>query len=97
MGYMIEIHEEKVEKMSELVEKMLKYGGKLMTCIEELEETEKMHERKNYDGMRMPRNRYMNYRDEKDWEEDEDDMNERYDGDIYERRSRRRNSMGRYR
>lgn len=29
MGYMIEITENKVNEMSELVEKMLKYGGKL--------------------------------------------------------------------
>lgn len=28
MGYMIEITENKVNEMSELVEKMLKYGGK---------------------------------------------------------------------
>lgn len=32
------IEEEKMEKMSELTEKILKYGGKLMSCIEELEE-----------------------------------------------------------
>lgn len=35
MGYMIEITENKVNEMSELVEKMLKYGGKLMHCIDE--------------------------------------------------------------
>ena len=33
---MIEISESKVEKMSDYAEKMLKYGGKLMQCIEEL-------------------------------------------------------------
>lgn len=36
MGYMIEITENKVNEMSELVEKMLKYGGKLMHCIDEM-------------------------------------------------------------
>lgn len=32
----VEITESKVEKMSDYAEKMLKYGGKLMQCIEEL-------------------------------------------------------------
>ena len=35
---MIEISESKVEKMSDYAEKMLRYGGKLMQCIEELSE-----------------------------------------------------------
>ena len=38
MGYMIEIAHEKQEEMSECCEKILKYGGKLMQCIEELGE-----------------------------------------------------------
>lgn len=33
---MIKIEEQKAEKMSEYAEKMLKYGGKLMQCIEEM-------------------------------------------------------------
>lgn len=36
----IEITEGKVEKMADYAEKMLKYGGKLMQCIEELSEGE---------------------------------------------------------
>ena len=43
--YMIEIEEGKVDKMAELAEKMLKYGGKLMSCIEELSEESGMGER----------------------------------------------------
>lgn len=35
---MIRIEESKKDKMSEYAEKMLKYGGKLMQCIEELGE-----------------------------------------------------------
>ena len=35
---MIRIEEGKKDKMSEYAEKMLKYGGKLMQCIEELGE-----------------------------------------------------------
>ncbi|MBA5650034.1 hypothetical protein H3T19_04605 [Bacteroides fragilis] len=42
---MIEISESKVEKMSDYAEKMLRYGGKLMQCIEELSEGEGIGER----------------------------------------------------
>lgn len=42
---MIEISESKVEKMSDYAEKMLRYGGKLMQCIEGLSEGEGMGER----------------------------------------------------
>lgn len=55
--YMIEIDESKVDKMSELAEKMLKYGGKLMSCIEELSEESGMGERGGYgnrDSMGSP-------------------------------------------
>lgn len=83
---MIEIEDSKVDKMAELAEKMLKYGGKLMSCIEELSEESGMGERGGY-GNRGPGgsmgNRYIERdgaggnrtggygnRDE-DWEEDE--------------------------
>jgi hypothetical protein len=104
MGYMIEIHESKIEKLSELAEKMLKYGGKLMTCIEELEEEDGMSERNEggYGRYKMRggssrsmmgnRGGYSNYREEdEDWDDDEmEDMNERRG------RRRRRDSRGRY-
>ena len=45
---MIEISESKVEKMSDYAEKMLKYGGKLMQCIEELSGGESMGRRERY-------------------------------------------------
>ena len=44
----IEITESKVEKMSDYAEKMLKYGGKLMQCIEELSGGESMGRRERY-------------------------------------------------
>ena len=44
----IEITESKVEKMSDYAEKMLKYGGKLMQCIEELSGDESMGRRERY-------------------------------------------------
>lgn len=74
------VTESKKEKMSEYAEKMLKYGGKLMQCIEELgnddmgqrwEEDDDMGERGGY-GMRGGNygNRYGNR-----WADD--DMGER--------------------
>ena len=42
---MIEIEDSKVERMSDYAEKMLKYGGKLMQCIEELSEGSGMGQR----------------------------------------------------
>ena len=52
---MIEISESKVEKMSDYAEKMVRYGGKLMQCLEELSSGESMGERwdddEDYDDM----------------------------------------------
>ena len=101
MGYMIEISDSKVDKMSELAEKMLKYGGKLMQCIEEMSEESNMGHRGGY-GMRSGQGsqggRYSGgsqgsygsrggygMRDDEEWEE-MDYMGER----------RRRDSRGRY-
>ena len=39
-GYMIEIEHEKKAEMSECCEKILRYGGKLMQCIEDMGEEE---------------------------------------------------------
>lgn len=66
MGYMIEITENKVNEMSELVEKMLKYGGKLMHCIDEMGD-----DKYGRMGHRSP---MPDYRD--NWDDDDDD---RYD------------------
>lgn len=84
--YMIQIEESKVDKMAELAEKMLKYGGKLMSCIEEMSEETGMGERGGYgnrdSGGGSMGNRYMErdgaggnrggygQRDD-DWEEEE--------------------------
>lgn len=97
MGYMIEISESKVEKMSEYVEDMLWAGGELMHCLEKIKEESEMGERSGSYGMRGGRygNRNdemrmrggrgsMGYRDDED--DDEWEMMER----------RRRRSNGRY-
>ena len=73
----IKITEHKKEKMSDYAEKMLKYGGKLMQCIEELEEDD-MGER---------------YEDDDDDDDDDEGYrndNYRRGGDIGERRRRNR-------
>lgn len=97
MGYMIELTENKYDKMSEYAEKMLKYGGKLMSCISEMGEEHGYGHREGY-GMRYGSGSSINsrygygMRDDEDW----DEMDERYD-DMNERRGRRRrDSRGRY-
>lgn len=96
MAYMVQIEESKVDKMTEYAEKMLKYGGKLMSCIEEMSEESGMgHRSGSMGGRYADRSGSMGYRrdygrKDDDWE-DEDEM-------MGERRSyRRRDSMGRYR
>jgi coenzyme F420-reducing hydrogenase alpha subunit len=98
MGYMIEISEEKREKLSEHMEKILKHAGKAMQCIEELEEEMghrgggamgrrygDMGERDNNRGGYRNRGGYGE-RDDEDWVDDEP---------MGERRRRSR-STGRY-
>lgn len=98
MGYLIEISDSKVDKMSEYVEDMLWAGGELMHCLEKLKGESGYGERgmnyrddSNYSRSMMG-NRYygergMNYRDEGE-----------YDEEMSERRGRRRrDSQGRYR
>lgn len=97
MGYMIEITEKKAEKLSEHIEESLRHMGKAMQCVEEWMEGSEMGHRNGY-GMRGGYvSRYgggsMGYRDDDDWEE----MNERYEDEMGERRGRRRrDSRGRY-
>ena len=100
MNYMIEISEGKVSKMSEYAEKMLKYGGKLMQLISEMEEEtgmghrggsygDRYNERSMMGGRYNMRSEYYGERDEEDW--DEDEMISQRRG-----RGRRRDSRGRY-
>ena len=108
--YMIQIEEHKLDKMSEYAEKMLKYGGKLMSCLSEVGEDCGMSFR---DEERYRERGGMNYREHDEYGRygnHSGGMNERYpymgmrDDDDYEdemneRRGgrRRRDSMGRYR
>lgn len=86
----IEITEGKRDKLSHNVEKALKYMGKVMQCVESLEEDdEDMGYRENedygYRGRMSERYPMGRRREREDWDED-DDMGER-----------RRDSRGRYR
>lgn len=91
MGYMIEISEQKKEKLSEHIEKALHEMGKAMACVEQFG-GEYGHRDgsygSRYDGSYGSRGGSMGYRE---WEDDDDE-------DYGERRGRRRrDSMGRYR
>lgn len=86
--YMIEISDSKVSKMSEYVEDALHSMGRLMSCLEELEG--KQHGYGHRDGGHMGRYGgygYVNYREDKDWDEERESMGER---------RQRRDSRGRY-
>lgn len=87
---MIEITENKMEKLSEHIEQGLKHMGKAMQCVEEWMESGSMGQRGGY-GNRNYGSRYggsMGYREDDEWE-DNDEM-------MGERRGRRRRSNGRY-
>lgn len=99
MSYMIEINEDKFDKMAEYTEKMLKYGGKLMSCLSEVGEDygisfrggmnyrdEEEYSRSMMGNRRGYSGRGYNERDDDEWEE----------GEMSERRGRRRDSRGRY-
>lgn len=108
MGYVIEISDSKVDKMSEYVEDMLWAGGELMHCIEKMKGEHGYGEREGYShegrsyrkdmmGSRYGmRSRYDNYGQRGDYGYKDD---EEWDDDemMGERRGRRRrDSRGRY-
>lgn len=83
----IEITDDKLGKMSECIEKVLHYGGKLMSCIKELEGGgERFGERNSY---RYGQRDEIDYRDE--YDADDMPMYNRYG-----QRGRRRDSYGRF-
>ena len=46
MATIIEIQENKLENLTECAEKMLRYGGKLMSCLEELSKDKSYSEKR---------------------------------------------------
>lgn len=95
----IEIKEDKLEKMGELTEKVLKYGGKLMSCISEIGDEHGMSFKHGEEDMdereygryhnRLNKSRYYPMGRYGMRDEDEHDWEE-----MHERR--RRDSRGRY-
>lgn len=68
MATIVEIEHSKMEGLSEYLEKMLKYGGKAMACLERLrEEYEKEEEEEEGYERKRPRKK----RSMKDYDEDE--------------------------
>ena len=58
------ITEDKFQELSQTAEKMLKYGGRLMTCLESLEDEGGYGERGGNSGG-------MGMRDDEDWDDTE--------------------------
>lgn len=98
----IEISEDKFSKMAEYTEKMLKYGGKLMSCISEMGEEygmsfrddDEMGYRSNYGNrsrsMMGNRGGYYGNSGSMGYRDDDDDWNE-----MGERRGVRGSGRGR--
>jgi hypothetical protein len=66
MATIIEMKEGKLEHLSEYAEKILRYGGKLMQCLEDLEGKSKYEE---YRGVDYRRGDY-NSRGRERWDEE---------------------------
>lgn len=84
----IEITENKMSDLYEYAEKMLKYGGKMMSCLEDLKEGKSMGHRGYGYGNRYESDGYG----ERDWEEEDEDSG--YGNRMGERRGVR--GTGRY-
>lgn len=104
MGHIIEITESKYDHLVENAEKMLRYGGKVMQCLDELCEEEHYGERgrlgrggygmrgeeRDERGGRYGRGMGMREHEREDWDDD-------WDRDPYMGERRRRSSRtGRY-
>lgn len=78
MGYMIEITEDKLGTLAENAEKMLRYGGKVMQCIDDLHRGSGRMGERHYDAYRS----MGDYREK--WNDDDD--RDRYGERGYRRR-----------
>lgn len=82
--YMIEITENKFDELVENAEKMLKYGGKVMSCLEDMRRGEgRMGERSPMPDYRdMGREERRRYERDMDYD-DEGRYGERYGGGYH--------------
>lgn len=74
MSFMIEITEHKLDEMSDCVEKMLRVGGKLMSCLDSMKRDSSRHSERSPMSYRDGR---MGWRDD-DEDDERDDMGDRY-------------------
>ncbi len=58
MATIIEIQEDKLQNLSEYAEKVLRYGGKLMQCLDDLENKSKYNEYYGHDKKHRDEERY---------------------------------------
>lgn len=58
MATIIEMKEDKLQHLSEYAEKVLRYGGKLMQCLEDLEGKSKYEEYRGMDSRHYDKDRY---------------------------------------
>ena len=72
MATIVEIKEDKLEHLTEYTEKVLRYGGKLMQCLEELEGKSK------YDEYRGTDYKYGDHKSKERERWDEDKYRGRY-------------------
>lgn len=96
MGYMIEISESKIDKLAEHAEGAIRHVGKLMQCIEELQDGHMGERHRGRYGMRDEDARYPMREDGgrygmRDWREDGD-----WDDPYMGERRGRSASTGRY-
>ena len=83
--YMIEVSDKKMSNLSELIRKMLQYGGKAMECVEDM----KSSERKSNSRHSMDNGRYTMDNSRHTMDEDYDDYDDDYEyGRERERRGR---------
>lgn len=83
MGYMIEITEDKLGTLAENAEKMLRYGGKIMQCIDEMQRGGSRMGERHYDDYRTMGGDRGRYGMRGEWNDDDDD---RYGERGYRRR-----------
>ena len=58
MATIIEIEHDKIQNLSEYTEKVLRYGGKLMQCLEEIEGKSKYNEYYGHERKRHEKDRW---------------------------------------
>ena len=66
MATIVEVENSKMECLSEYLEKMLKYGGKAMSCLERLKEESEEDDEEEHEHKKIRKRRSM-----KDYDDDE--------------------------